>query len=75
LIAESGAPKPQLAVDNRAEVADKSLHHVKNSTGGGDILRFYAYICHAIDHFTCLELQHQGSENLAWQNPEHQKGA
>ena len=53
LVAESGAPKPQLAVDNWADVTVKFLHHVKNSTERGDFLRFYAYICHAIDDF-CL---------------------
>ena len=34
------------------------LHHVKNSTERSDFLRFNAYICHAIDDFTCFELQH-----------------
>ena len=59
LVAESGAPKPQLAVDNLADVTVKFLHHVKNSTERSDLLRFNAYICHAIDDFACLELQHQ----------------
>jgi len=36
----------------------KFLHHVKNSTERSDFLRFNAYICHAIDDFTCFELQH-----------------
>ena len=36
----------------------KFLHHVKNSTEEGDFLRFYDYLCHVIDDFTCFELQH-----------------
>ena len=39
-------------------VTVKFLHHVKNSTEKGYFLRFNAYICHAIDDFACLELQH-----------------
>ena len=58
LVSESGAPKPQLTVNNRTDVTVKFLHHVKNSTERGDFLRFNAYICHAIDDFACLELQH-----------------
>ena len=41
LVAESGTMKPQLAVDNWADVIVKFLHHVKNSTERGDFLRFY----------------------------------
>ena len=43
LVAESGAPKPQLAVDNWADVTVKFLHHVKNSTERSDLMRFNAY--------------------------------
>jgi hypothetical protein len=48
LVAESGTTKPQLAVDNWADVTVKLLHHVKNSTERGDFLRFYDYLCHVI---------------------------
>ena len=58
LVSESGAPKPQLTVNNRTDVMVKFLHHVKNSSKRSDFLRFNAYICHAIDDFACLELQH-----------------
>ena len=58
LVAESGTTKPQLAVDNWADVTVKFLHHVKNSTERGDFLRFYDYLCHVIDDFACFELQH-----------------
>ncbi len=40
LVAESGAPKPQLAVDYWADVMVKLFHHVKNSNERGDFLRF-----------------------------------
>ncbi len=42
-------------VDNLADVMVKFLRHVKNSTERSDYLRLFAYICHAIDDFTCLE--------------------
>ena len=58
LVAESGTTKPQLAVDNWADVTVKFLHHVRNSTERSDFLRFNAYICHVIDDFACFELQH-----------------
>lgn len=58
LVAESGTTKPQLAVDNWADITVKLLHHVKNSTERGDFLRFYDYLCHVIDDFACFELQH-----------------
>ena len=30
----------------------------KYSAKSGDFLRFYAYLCHVIDDFACLDLQH-----------------
>ena len=30
----------------------------KYSTKGGDLLRFLLYLCHVIDDFACLVLQH-----------------
>ena len=34
------------------------LPHLKNSSKRSDSLRFYLYLCHAIDDFACLELQY-----------------
>ena len=39
-------------------IAVKYLHYVKNSSKWGGLLRFFAYICHSIDDFACLVLQH-----------------
>ena len=33
-------------------------YNVKNSSEWGKFLRFYAYICLAIDDFACFALQH-----------------
>ena len=32
--------------------------YVKYSSKRSDFLRFYLYLCHVIDDFACLELQH-----------------
>ena len=34
------------------------LHYVKKNSECGMFMRFYAYICHAIDGFACFVLQH-----------------
>ena len=39
-------------------ITGKKLSYVKYSTKGGDLLRFYLYLCHAIDDFACIVLQH-----------------
>ena len=36
----------------------KFISHVKYSSKRSDSLRFYLYICHVIDDFACLEMQH-----------------
>ena len=36
----------------------KKLSYVKYSSKRSDFLRFYLYLCHVIDDFACLELQH-----------------
>ena len=38
-----------------SEQSKVELAAIKKS---GDFLRFYAYLCHVIDDFACLELQH-----------------
>ena len=40
----------------------------KYSSKRSDFLRFYLYICHAIEVFACFEMQTKVSENLIWQN-------
>ena len=46
-----------LFVDNRTHKTGKLLPHMKNSSKRSDFLRFYAYLCHVIEEFACLELQ------------------
>ena len=48
----------QYFVDNRTYKTGKQLSHVKYSSKRSDSLRFYAYLCYAIEDFTCLEMQH-----------------
>ena len=36
----------------------KFVQNEKYSTKSGDFLRFFAYLCHVIDDFACLDLQH-----------------
>ena len=47
-----------LFVDNRTHKTGKLLLHMKNSSKRSDFLSFYAYLCHVIEEFACLELQH-----------------
>ena len=49
---------PPPFVDNRTHKTGKLLPHMKNSSKRSDFLRFYAYLCHVIDDFACLDLQH-----------------
>ena len=44
--------------DNRTYITGKKLSYVKYSSKRSDFLRFYLYLCHVIDDFACLELQH-----------------
>ena len=53
LIAERCAPKSQDFVDYWTHKTGKMLLHVKNSSKRSDFLRFYLYLCNAIDDF-CL---------------------
>ena len=41
-----------------ATIAVKSVQNEKYSAKNDDFLRFYAYLCHVIDDFACLDLQH-----------------
>ena len=36
----------------------KFVQDEKYSTKSGDFLRFFAYLCHVINDFACLDLQH-----------------
>ena len=58
LIANKLTAKPQVGVDYRGQNMVKFVQDEKYSTKSGDFLRFFAYLCHAIDDFACLDLQH-----------------
>ena len=58
LIANKLTAKPQVGVDYRGQNMVKFVQDEKYSTKSGDFLRFFAYLCHIIDDFTCFELQH-----------------
>ena len=58
LIANKLTAKPQVGVDYRGKNTVKSVQNEKYSAKSGDFLRFFAYLCHAIDDFACLDLQH-----------------
>ena len=58
LIAEWRTSETQYFVDNRTYIMGKMLPHVKYSSKRSDFLRFYAYLCHAINDFAGLDLQH-----------------
>ena len=51
-------PETQHFVDNGADVTGKKLSHVKYSSKRSDSIRFYAYLCHVMCDFACLETQH-----------------
>ena len=48
----------QVGVDYRGKNTVKSVQNEKYSAKSADFLRFYAYLCHVIDDFACLDLQH-----------------
>ena len=42
----------------RGQNTVKFVQDEKYSTKSGDFLRFFSYLCHVIDDFACLDLQH-----------------
>ena len=50
--------KPQVGVDYRGQNTVKFVQNEKYSAKSADFLRFFAYLCHVIDDFACLVLQH-----------------
>ena len=58
LIANKLTAKPQVGVDYRGQNMVKFVQDEKYSAKSADFLRFFAYLCHAIDDFACLDLQH-----------------
>ena len=58
LIANKLTAKSQVGVDYRGQNRVKFVQNEKYSAKSGDFLRFYAYLCHVIDDFACLDLQH-----------------
>ena len=58
LIANKLTAKPQVGVDYRGKNTVKSVQNEKYSAKSADFLRFLLYLCHVIDDFACLDLQH-----------------
>ena len=58
LIANKLTAKPQVGVDYRGQNRVKSVQNEKYSAKSADFLRFLLYLCHVIDDFACLDLQH-----------------
>ena len=58
LIANQSAAKPHVGVDYRGQNRVEFVQNEKNSAKSGDFLRFLLYLCHVIDDFACLVLQH-----------------
>ena len=52
--------KSQVGVDYGGQNRVEFVQDEKYSAKSGDFLRFYAYLCHVIDDFACLDLQHSG---------------
>jgi len=52
---KSVEPTPMIT---RGQNRVKFVQNEKYSAKSGDFLRFYAYLCHVIDDFACLDLQH-----------------
>ena len=48
----------QVGVDYRGQDRVEFVQDEKYSTKSGDFLRFLLYLCHVIDDFACLDLQH-----------------
>jgi len=47
-----------VGVDYRGKNTVKSVQNEKYSAKSADFLRFLLYLCHVIDDFDCLDLQH-----------------
>ena len=58
LIAYQLTAKPQVGVDYRGQNTVKFVQNEKYSAKSADFLRFLLYLCHVIDDFACLDLQH-----------------
>ena len=58
LIAYQLTAKSQVGVDYRGKNTVKSVQNEKYSAKSADFLRFLLYLCHVIDDFACLDLQH-----------------
>ena len=58
LIAYQLTAKSQVGVDYRGQNTVKFVQNEKYSAKSADFLRFYLYLCHVIDDFACLDLQH-----------------
>ena len=52
--AESGDTNTKYLVDNGIYVAKNYFPHVKYSYIRSVFFRFYVYLCHVIDNFTCF---------------------
>ena len=48
-------PCDQVGVDYRGQNTVEFVQDEKYSAKSGDFLRFYAYLCHVIDDFACLD--------------------
>ena len=56
---EAGEPRERLCrPSSHRQGLLRQASHVKYSSKRSDSLRFYAYLCHVIDDFACLETQH-----------------
>ena len=58
LIAYQLTAKSQVGVDYRGKNTVKSVQNEKYSAKSADSLRFLLYLCHVIDDYACLDLQH-----------------
>ena len=53
-------PHDPLGVDYRGQNTVKFVQNEKYSAKSADFFRFLLYLCHVIDDFACLDLQHYG---------------
>ena len=58
LIAYQLTAKSQVGVDYRGKNTVKSVQNEKYTAKSADFFRFMLYLCHVIDDFACLDLQH-----------------
>ena len=58
LIACQRATKSQMGVYHRGLDRVEFVQNKKYSAKSADFLRFLLYLCHVIDDFACLDLQH-----------------